>query len=104
MLDGASVHQIQLVVGMGVAIMVGAAVLARLIAPSHFAHEESGRGCLGARKTFEKETVHVHHEADALQSVHVRGVHRREVSPFKTWGPARSFPLGLSSIPPYPRL
>ena len=21
----------------------------------------------------------------------------------KTWGPARSFPLGLSSIPPYPR-
>ena len=51
-------------------------------APSLFAHEESGRGCLGARQTFEKETVYVHHEAEALQSGHGCGVHRREVSPY----------------------
>lgn len=50
--------------------MVGAAVLARPIAPSHVAHEKYV-GCFGAWKTFEKETVHFYHETDLLQGVHV---------------------------------
>lgn len=69
-LHGTSVPQRQLVVQIGVAVMVGAAVLARPIAPSHVAREKYG-GCFGASKTFEKETVHFYHETDLLQGVHV---------------------------------